>query len=63
MKYGNWTEEQLDAFWIGVEAEQDRLMYSLEKLLNTREEYYSPVSDKDLNVTLFELKTLIKGDK
>jgi hypothetical protein len=61
--YGNFTQRELDAFWIGVETEQDRLMYSLEKLLKSRETHYSSLSDKDLNITVFELKTLIKGEK
>lgn len=30
MMYGNFTERELDAFWMGVESEQERVI----KLLN-----------------------------
>lgn len=32
MMYGNFTERELDAFWMGVESEQTRIIKLLEQL-------------------------------
>lgn len=33
MMYGNFTERELDAFWMGVESEQSRIIKSLEETI------------------------------
>ena len=31
MMYGNFTERELDAFWMGVESEQERIIKILQR--------------------------------
>lgn len=54
MMYGNFTERELDAFWMGVESEQERIIKLLE----------NNVQNHNLNDLLTpKLIALIKGEK
>ena len=55
MMYGNFTERELDAFWIGVESEQTRII----KLLESIKTY---PSDWDYDDPFTSVIPIIKGE-